>query len=82
MLIPSAKELAALITDQRKKLNLTQAEVADRVGLQQKTISAFENKPEGTKIETLFQILSALNLDLNLTPKKSNVTKTQWQQEW
>lgn len=82
MIIPSAKELAALMTDQRKKLNLTQAEVADRVGLKQKTISAFENKPEGTKIETLFQILSALNLDLNLTPKKNNVTKTQWRQEW
>lgn len=83
MFIRSPTELALQIIRQRKKLKLSQTEVGKRVGLKQKTISAFENKPEGTKLETLFQILSAVNLDMNVTPKDEKIEdKTPWQEEW
>ena len=83
MLVRSPKELALLVINQRKKLKLSQAEVANLVGLKQKTISAFENKPEGTKLETLFQIISAVNLDVSVLAKdKTTTIDSQWKEEW
>lgn len=83
MFIRSPKELAMFITNQRKKLKLTQIQVSNLVGLKQKTISAFENKPDGTQLETVFRILSALNLDIKLSPKDEiSETKSQWKEEW
>ena len=34
-----------------------------------KTISALENHPEGSSIESLFKLLSALDLEIVLQPK-------------
>lgn len=83
MLIHAPKELALMVMNHRKKLKLNQTEVAKLVGLKQKTISAFENKPESTKLETLFQILSAVNLDLTVLAKDEvATTKAQWKEEW
>lgn len=83
MLIHSPKELALLVISQRKKLKLSQAEVGKRVGLKQQTVSAFESRPESTKLNTLFHILSAVNLDiLALGKDDSSVTKIQWNKEW
>lgn len=83
MFVRSPKELALLAISQRKKLKLSQAEVANLVGLKQKTISAFENKPEGTKLDTLFHILSAVKLDITvLTKDKATTTESQWKEEW
>lgn len=85
MLIHSPKELALLVSNQRRNLKLSQADVGQSVGLKQQTISAFENKPEGTKLETLFDILSALNLDITITSKtqdKKTSTKSKWKEEW
>ena len=83
MLIRSSKELAILIGNQRKKLKLTQVEVGDLVGLRQKTISAFENKPGSTQLDTVFKILSALNLDIKLSSKSAlPETESKWKEEW
>jgi HTH-type transcriptional regulator / antitoxin HipB len=54
MVIHAAPELAACLKDQWKRCKLSQAEVADQVGLRQKTVSAFENKPDSTKLYTFF----------------------------
>lgn len=83
MLIRLPKDLALQVVNQRKKLDLSQADVANLVGLKQKTISAFENKPEGTKLETLFLILSAVKLDLSVLSKdQKTTTEAQWKEEW
>lgn len=83
MLIHSPKELAMLVANQRKKLKLSQAAVGKLVGLKQQTISDFENNPEGTKLNTLFHILSAVQLDLNAHAKNEPATtKTPWKEEW
>lgn len=80
MLIRSPKELALLVASQRKKLKLSQADVGKLVGLKQQTISDFENNPEGTKLNTLFHILSAVQLDIKALDKAE--TKTKWKEEW
>ena len=68
---------------QRKKLKLSQAQVADRVCLLQKTISAFENRPENAKVETMFLILAAVNLDINVLPTNAPIAKAdKWNKEW
>jgi HTH-type transcriptional regulator / antitoxin HipB len=83
MIIRSPKALALLVINQRKKLKLSQSEVGNRVGLKQKTISAFENKPEGTKIDTLFHILSAVNVDIRISPKDEvSIGTSKWKEEW
>lgn len=83
MFVRAPKELALLVINRRKKLKLSQSEVASLVGLKQKTISAFENKPGGTKLDTLFRILSAVKLDVAVSMKDDAATmKFQWKKEW
>lgn len=83
MHVSSPKELALLAASQRKKLKLSQAEVGKLVGLKQQTISEFEIRPESTQIDTLFRILSALNLNIQLSTKDEiNAIKPQWKEEW
>lgn len=83
MYVRSPKDLALLVVSQRKKLRLSQAEVGKLVGLKQQTISEFENRPEGTQIDTLFRIISALNLDIQLFAKDEiPAIKAKWKEEW
>lgn len=80
MLIHTPKVLALMVIDQRKKLKLSQTAVGNLVGLKQKTISAFENKPERCQLDTLFRILSAVKLDLTTIVKGQK--PIQWTEEW
>jgi len=83
MFIRSPKELALYIIDQRKKRKLSQAKVGKLVGLKQQTISEFELRPEGTKLSTLFSILSAVSLEIKASTKEDAITsKTSWKEEW
>lgn len=83
MLIRSPKELALMAINQRKKLKLSQSDVGKLVGLKQQTISEFEIRPESTKLITLFYILSAVKLDMQLLAKdETSKTKSQWKEEW
>lgn len=83
MIIHSPKALAEFAKDFRSRKKLSQAEVGDRVGLRQKTVSAFESNPEGTKLETFFRLLSALDLELQIVPKEDTSSTVQrWDHEW
>lgn len=86
MQITSAKMLANAVRDQRKAQKITQSDTAKLVGIKQTTISAFENMPEGTKVETLFKLLAALDLELHVQPRNSNTetqnSNQQWNEEW
>jgi len=86
MQITSAKMLANALRDQRKAQQLTQTEAAKSVGVKQTTVSSFENAPEGTKLETLFKLLAALDLELHVQPRqaepKSDSATPQWNEEW
>lgn len=79
MIIRSAQDLALYLNDKRKQLKMSQSEVADLVGLKQDTISKFENSPDNSRIDTLFRILSALNLNISLVERGQ---KTHEEIEW
>lgn len=78
--------LANAVRDQRKAQKITQTETAKLVGVKQTTVSAFENTPEGTKLDTLFKLLAALDLELHVQARNSNEESKsdtqQWNEEW
>lgn len=52
----------------RKKRQLTQAQLSSRIEKRQATISTLESAGNGT-LETLFAVLSALDLELCIRPR-------------
>ena len=79
--ITSAKLLAHEIREKRRLVKMTQQDVAERIGIKQATVSAFENHPENCKIETLFNILSSLGLEITLSKRSADAAKG-WEEEW
>nr|WP_202603450.1 helix-turn-helix domain-containing protein [Photobacterium halotolerans] len=72
-----------MLQDQRKKQGQSQSVVARKVGLRQDTVSKFENAPDGSRLDTLFKLLAALDLELEICPRGEALsTTTQWKEEW
>lgn len=83
MNITRPEQLSNLIKEHRKKTGLTQKEVSDLIGIRPATVSDFENKAESSKLETLFKILAALNLQLDVSSRDSNEHKeNQLDENW
>lgn len=82
MKITSASMLAHAMRDERKKRKLNQSHVAESMGMKQSTVSDFENHPEGTRLETLFKLLAALDLELHLAERGSQQPSQGWGEEW
>ncbi|MCB5228386.1 helix-turn-helix domain-containing protein [Alishewanella sp. 16-MA] len=85
MPITRPEQLSTLIKIHRKKHGVTQAEIAQLVGLRVATISDFENKPESCKLATFFKILAALQLQLDISPrgdKSADPDQSTWQEGW
>lgn len=68
----SPKQLGTLIHKARVGRNLTQQALADLVGTGQKTVSRIEGGHPGTKLETVFGIIAALDFDLTLEPRRKD----------
>lgn len=56
--------LAKIIKTHRKKLNLTQAELAEKVDLSDQHISRIESVCYTPSLKSFFQIVTVLNIDL------------------
>lgn len=86
MKITSPEMLAQALKNARRDRQLTQHATAEQVGIKQATVSGFENHPERSRIETLFKLLSALELELYVAERDqtSGVTRGEegWDQEW
>lgn len=90
MKITTAKQLSNYLKDTRQSLKLSQSKVASKVGIRQDTVSSFEQNPDSTKLETLFKLLSSLNLELEVRQRGGDNTladstpsdNQQWREEW
>lgn len=69
MRVNSLKELSVLMQNQRLEKSYSQNQVADLASVRQATVSSFESNPANAKLETLFKLLSALDLELDVRPK-------------
>lgn len=89
MKVTNSKQLSSYLKDVRITQKLSQGKVASKVGIRQDTVSSFEQHPDSTKLETFFKILSALNLELTVTPRnakaannESSAATSAWKEEW
>lgn len=84
MLIHNPKDLSAFLRDRRRSLKLSQATVGALVNLKQATVSELERHAAGSKLETIFRILAANDLELHLIPKEDHPSeeKNAWDKEW
>lgn len=56
-------QIGNIIQRKRKKLGWTQAQLAERAGLRQETISIIERGENSSKLPSLLAILAALDLE-------------------
>jgi HTH-type transcriptional regulator/antitoxin HipB len=67
-----AKPTRCACSGARLERNLTQQQLANLIGKQQKTISAIENGSEGTKLDTLLSVIAILDLDLQVVSRRKD----------
>lgn len=67
------KDIGHAIREARKEQRLSQTELASKSGLWQETISKIENGVASTKLETLFDLLAALDLEIQVQPRSKGV---------
>lgn len=76
---PTPEYLGKTLQALRKAKGLTQAELAKLAGVKQTTVSNAENNTRGMRIETLYSLLAALDLYLNLQSRNAvEPTKEEW----
>jgi HTH-type transcriptional regulator/antitoxin HipB len=62
----TAKQIGAIIRRARRNAGLTQAELGNRIGLRQATISKLEKGEPATQLSTLLDVLTALELEVTI----------------
>lgn len=72
--IRTPEELGQALRRYRKSLDLSQQELSDMTRHKQSTISELENGKPGVKIQTIFNILSALKLELDLSSRENSTS--------
>lgn len=78
-IVHSPETLGQFIQRVRKYKKLTQSDAGRNFKIDQTTISSIENGAKGTKIETLFRLLAALDLELIIQDKNElNNNKNSW----
>ena len=60
----TTKQLGAIIRRERRKRDLTQAQLGEKIGLRQATISKLEAGEPATQLRTLFDALTALGQEI------------------
>jgi HTH-type transcriptional regulator/antitoxin HipB len=72
------KQLGNVLRGQRKAMKKSQAEAAATVGLLPKTISKLEQHPNTASVESLFKLLSALQLELVVRERPREPSGREW----
>ncbi|MDM7933000.1 helix-turn-helix domain-containing protein [Tabrizicola sp.] len=63
------KDIGHALRAARKAKKLTQAELASRSGIWQRTVSTIETNASGAKLDTVFDLLAALDLEIQIVPR-------------
>ena len=70
--------LGRLLRDARKAKGLSQASLAETIGLAQPTVSAVERGVSNVRVDTLLRLLAALDLELVLRPRHPEDPRSAW----
>ena len=77
----SPESLGFALREERKKKGLNQTDLGTPVGVDQTTVSKVEQGKPGTRLDTMFRLLSVLDLELVLQPKDLTSDKIN-QEDW
>lgn len=69
MPIRDPKQLGAALQRERKHQGLTQAQLAEKAGLRQQTISAVEGGKPRSELQVIFDMMAALGLEATLSAR-------------
>ncbi len=70
--VTSPASLGNVLQHYRKSQGLTQNNVSRQYDIRQASISALENGSPGMSIDTLFRLMTALGLEMQLVPRKDS----------
>ena len=65
----SPEQIGNAIRRARKKAGMSQSQLGEKTGLRQGTISQIEKGHPAAKLETILAIISALDLELQISPR-------------
>lgn len=66
------KQLKPLVQGFRKRAGLTQADMAEKLGISQQSYAQIESNLGSTSVERLYTILRLLDVELNFSPSASS----------
>lgn len=67
--IRTPQQLGVAVRSRRRSLNLTQGDLAKQVRSYQKTVSKIEAGEPGVRLQTIFDILRALEMEIIVQPR-------------
>jgi HTH-type transcriptional regulator/antitoxin HipB len=73
-LVRTSKNIGHAIRQARKEKNLTQKDLASLSGVWQETISKIETGSSGTKLETIFDLMAALDLEFTVSERSKGTS--------
>jgi len=65
----NAKQIAAAVRRRRRELGLSQKDLGGKIKLRQATLSRLETGEPAMRLQTLLDVLSALNLEIIIRPR-------------
>lgn len=74
--VVSPVSLGAVLRAQRKMKGLSQTAAGKTVGIDQPTLSKIERGASFARIDTLFRLLAALDLELIVSERSKNIDQT------
>jgi HTH-type transcriptional regulator/antitoxin HipB len=72
--IQTPQQLGPLLKALRRQRGLTQADLAQRLGITRQAVGALERRPEAATFERLMKVWALLDVEVGLTPRTSVTT--------
>ena len=76
--ITHATQIGAILSARRKTLELSQTDVASRLGLSQNRLSELESRPETLTVAQLLALLNTLGLEITVAEQADSKPKAEW----
>ena len=71
----NVQQIGEILRRIRRQKNMTQRDLGEKTNLRQAAISGVESGKPGTRLRTLFDLLSALDLELVVRPRMKRSAK-------
>ena len=74
----TSEQVGAILSSRRKHVGMSQAKVAESVGLSQNRLSVLESNPETLTVKQLLALLNVLGLEMSLNERAAGKSKVEW----